>query len=307
MRFVWIAAWMLPVVLGFCAAQAQITPAAEAGAGAGARSGHVDVEGGRLFYEELGAGRAIVLLHDGLLHRETWDAQFPVLAAQYRVVRYDRRGYGRSTEAQAPFSDIRDLDAVLTALGIEDAAVIGCSSGGQLAIDYTLAHPERVSALVLVGAIVSGMGFTEHFATRGGRFHPTPATTLDEVIEYFSNVDPYAIAPANRAAKERANALFKANPQNLNWARGRLVEPAARPALHALGEIAVPTLILVGEYDIPDVHAHCGAIEAGIAGAKRIVVSDAAHLVHMEQPAVFNELVLSFLAARPADGPLTHE
>jgi 3-oxoadipate enol-lactonase len=303
MRFVRIVAWVLPVVMGICATQAQITPAAEAGAGAGARSGYVDVDGGRLFYEELGEGRPVVLLHDGLLHRETWDAQFPVLAAQYRVVRYDRRGYGRSTEAQAPFSDVRDLDAVMTALRIEDAAVIGCSSGGQLAIDYTLAHPERVSALVLVGAIVSGMGFTEHFTTRGGRFHPTPATTLDEVIEYFSNVDPYSISPANHAAKERANALLRANPQNLNWARGRFVEPLARPALHALGEIAVPTLILVGEYDIPDVHAHCGAIEAGIAGARRIVVSGAGHLVHMDQPEVFNELVLNFLATPAADEP----
>jgi 3-oxoadipate enol-lactonase len=303
MRLVRIAAWMFPIVMGVGVAQAQITPAADAGAGAVARSGYVAVDGGRLFYEELGEGRPIVLLHDGLLHRETWDAQFPVLAGQYRVVRYDRRGYGRSTEAQAPFSDVRDLDAVLTTLGIDAAVVIGCSSGGQLAIDYTLAHPQRVSALVLVGPIVSGMGFTEHFATRGGRFHPTQATTLDEVIEYFSNVDPYAIAPANIAAKERANALFKANPQNLNWARGQLVEPLARPALPALGEIAVPTLILVGEYDIPDVHAHCGAIEAGIPGAKRIVVSDAGHLVHMEQPAVFNELVLDFLAAPAADGP----
>jgi len=300
-RLVCIGAAALAVVLGAVAAQAQGTSPEGA---AMTRSGYVDVEGGRLFYEELGEGSPIVLLHDGLLHRETWDAQLPVLAERYRVVRYDRRGYGRSTEATALFSNVQDLDTVLATLGIDRTVLIGCSSGGALAIDYTLAHPERISALVLVGPIVSGMGFTEHFQTRGGRFFPTEKTTLEEVIEYFSNVDPYAIAPENRAAKARANELLLANPQNLNWARDRLSEPAARRALHNLGEIAVPTLITVGEFDIPDVHAHCGAIEAGIPGARRVVVSGAGHLVHMEQPEAWNKLVLGFLeeAAQSSGG-----
>jgi 3-oxoadipate enol-lactonase len=293
-RLVCIGGAVLAVALGTVAAQAQgMSPEA----GAMVRSGYVDVDGGRLFYEELGTGSPVVLLHDGLLHRETWDAQFPVLAERYRVVRYDRRGYGLSTEATAPFSNVQDLDALLTTLGIDRTVLIGCSSGGELAIDYTLAHPERISALVLVGPIVSGMGYTEHFTTRGGRFFPTEKTTLEEVIEYFSNVDPYAIAPENRAAKERANELLRANPQNLNWARDRLSQPAARPALHNLGEIAIPTLITVGEFDIPDVHAHCGAIEAGIPNAKRVVVAGAGHLVHMEQPEAWNKLVLDFLSS----------
>lgn len=292
MRFACVALGVLAVMLGVALAQDEGTPQ---GGGAMARSGYVDVEGGRLFYEELGEGSPIVLLHDGLLHRETWDAQFPVLAERYRVIHHDRRGYGLSPPPDAPFSHIRDLDAVLTAVGIERAVLIGCSSGGELAIDYTLAHPERVSALVLVGPIVSGMGTTEHFTTRGGRFFPTEKTTLDEVIEFFSNVDPYAIVPENREAKERANALLRGNPQNLNWAAYRLAEPPKRPALPCLGEIAVPALIVVGEFDIPDVHPHCGAIEAGIPNATRLVFARAGHLVHLEQPAAFNEVALGFL------------
>jgi pimeloyl-ACP methyl ester carboxylesterase len=259
------------------------------------KSGYVDVESGRLYYEEAGQGSAVVLLHDGLLHRESWNGQFPVLAESYRVLRYDRRGYGLSTTPEAPFSHIRDLDAVLTAAGIDRAVIVGCSSGGELAIDYTLAHPEHVSGLVLIGPIVSGMGYTKHFSTRGGRFFPTEKTTLDEVIEFFTNTDPYGIAPENVEAKGRANALLRANPQNLNWAAYRLAESPERPALPNLGEIAVPTLIVVGEFDIPDVHAHCGAIEAGIPNATRLVFSHAGHLVHFEQPAAFNEVALEFL------------
>jgi 3-oxoadipate enol-lactonase len=299
-KLAWIAAGVLAVMMGTAPAQDKGAP--QEGTPT-VRSGYVDVEGGRLFYEEAGEGGAVVLLHDGLLHRESWDGQFSALAESYRVLRYDRRGYGLSTAPEAPFSHIRDLDAVLTAVGIERAVIIGCSSGGELAIDYTLAHPERVSALVLVGPIVSGMGYTQHFSTRGGRFFPTEKTTLDEVIEFFTNVDPYGIAPENLEAKARANALLRANPQNLNWAAYRLAEPAERPALPNLGEIAVPTLIVVGEFDIPDVHAHCGAIEAGIPNATRLVFARAGHLVHFEQPAAFNEVALEFLKRAAEAGP----
>lgn len=292
MRSAWVAAGLAVAMLGVAAAQDEGVP--QDGAPV-VRSGYVDVEGGRLFYEESGEGSTVVLLHDGLLHRESWNGQFLELAKSYRVLRYDRRGYGLSTTPEIPFSHIRDLEAVLSAVGIERAVIVGCSSGGELAIDYTLAHPERVLGLLLIGPIVSGMGYTQHFSTRGGRFFPTETTTLDEVIEFFTNVDPYGIAPENVEAKGRANALLHASPQNLNWAAYRLVERAERPALPNLGEIAVPTLIVVGEFDIPDVHAHCGAIEAGIPNATRLVFSHAGHLVHFEQPAAFNEVALEFL------------
>ena len=75
------------------------------------------------------------------------------------------------------------------------------------------------------------------------------------------------------------------------------------PALGRLGEIKAPTLIVIGAEDIPDVHAHGGAIQAGITGARRVVVRSAGHLVHMEQPEEFNRLALEFLAAAPTASP----
>src|SRR5262245_36296051 len=72
-------------------------------------SGYLEVEGGKIFYEVAGQGPAIVMFHDGLLHRETWDEQFASFAKNYRVIRWDRRGYGRSDIPKAPYSDIDDL------------------------------------------------------------------------------------------------------------------------------------------------------------------------------------------------------
>ena len=131
-------------------------------------SGYINVDGGKLFYEIAGEGENIVLLHDGMVHREIWDEQFPVLAKNYRVVRYDRRTYGKSSDPQAPYSDIEDLNQLFIQLKIDKAIIFGMSSGGGLAIDFTLKYPAKVSALVLVGAVVSGYGYSPHMITRGG-------------------------------------------------------------------------------------------------------------------------------------------
>ncbi|HVT57939.1 MAG TPA: alpha/beta hydrolase [Thermoanaerobaculia bacterium] len=282
------------------AARASAGPAVQTAAAAptGVEAGTLEVAGGKLYYEVAGHGPALVLVHDGLLHSVTWGEQFEAFARGYRVVRYDRRGYGRSPAATAPYSNVEDLLALFSALAIDRAAVVGCSAGGGLAIDFTLAHPERVRALVLVGAVVGGLPYSDHFLTRGGRLPATPQPQeLKSAIEYWAVSDPYYVAADHRQIKERVKALFEANPQNFRHPDRFQQHPPGSP-LAQLPAIHAPTLIVVGENDIPDVHAHAGAIQAGIAGAQRIVVRDAGHLVHLEQPQLFNSLVFDFLKAQ---------
>lgn len=259
------------------------------------KPGYIDVDGGRLFYEEAGSGDCIVLVHDGLVHCEVWDAQFPVFAQTHRTVRYDRRGYGKSDQPQAQYSNVADLQRVFEQLGIEQAWLMGMSAGGGLSIDFTLAHPEKVTGLVLVGAVVSGFDYTPHMYTRGGRLTPEIYADAEALRLYMVTTDPYEIAPSNTAARERVRALLDANPGNTDLEKHRFVIQPESPALERLGEIQVPTLIVAGEYDIPDVHAHAGAIDAGIPGAQRVVVSNAGHLVPLEQPEAFTSEVQTFL------------
>ncbi|MHB8078825.1 MAG: alpha/beta fold hydrolase [Candidatus Krumholzibacteriia bacterium] len=273
----------------------QAEPAAGEG---GPVAGTIQVPGGSLFYEVMGQGDWLVLIHDGMLHREVWEAQFAPFARQFKVVRYDRRGYGRSSIPGAPYSDLDDLYALFTQLQIDRACVAGMSAGGALALDFALAHPEKVEALVLVGAVVSGMGYTSHMATRGGHLTREILADPARARQYWCGEDPYEIAPQNAAAWAKVRALIAANPQDLDGVGRNQAQPPPRPALKFLGEIKVPTLILVGEHDIPDVHAHAGAIEAGIPGSRRVVISGAGHLIPLEQPAAFNTEVLRFLEAR---------
>ena len=258
-------------------------------------TGYVSVDGGRLFYEIAGKGRNIVLLHDGMVNREIWDEQFPLLAEKFRVDRYDRRGYGKSSDPEVKYSHIEDLNQLFIQLNIDKAVVFGMSSGGRLAIDFALTYPWKVEGLVLVGAVVSGFGYTSHMQTRGGHFDPGKFTDPVKVNEYFIMDDPYEIYSENRSAKERVMKLLP------DLARENRVptQPASKVAVRSLSDIKVPALILVGEFDIPDVHAHAGVINAGIADSKREIIPRSGHLIPIEQPVLFNEAIMNFLNKFP--------
>lgn len=256
-------------------------------------TGYIEVNEGKLFYEIAGTGDNIVLLHDGMVHREIWDEQFLMLAKNYRVTRYDRREFGKSTDPVGRYSHIEDLNQVFTQLNIDKAIVFGMSAGGGLAIDFTLKYPEKVTGLVLVGAVVGGYGYTNHMTTRGGNIKSFEMfSDLQKTIEYFVMDDPYEIYRENVKVKERVMKLMMSNlhkPTNVT------ILPPDRPAAKYLSEINVPTLVIVGEYDIPDVHAHAGVIHFGISGARREIILNSGHLVPMEQPEAFNTAVLAFI------------
>lgn len=255
------------------------------------------VDGGdTVFCEVTGHGPPVVLTHDGILHRETWDAQFESLSRSFRVVRWDRRGYGRSDEPHGAYDSAGDLARVVASFTDPPAILVGCSFGALLSLQCALDRPDLVAALVLVGPIVSGLGFTEHFSSRGGRRAYGDLTVAEE-IEYWCSADPWLTAAANTSTRDRLRALLTANPGNLR-PKGHLERASESPALARLGQISVPTLIIAGEHDIADVHAHCGAIQAGVPGARRLVLPDSGHLPHFEVPAEFNAAVLGFLATQ---------
>jgi len=257
-------------------------------------SGYIEVDGGRLFYETGGEGENIVLLHDGMVSHEIWDYQFPLLAKYYKVIRYDRRGYGKSSDPEATYSDIEDLNELFLKLGIEKAILFGMSSGGGRVIDFTLKYPEKVRSVILVGAVVGGYGYTSHMTYRGGHLKsPQDMADPEKAANYFVWEDPYEIYSENIAAKQKVAEILQKNihrPFNPQY-----YKPSERIAARFLNEIKVPALVLVGEYDIPDVHSHAGVIQFGIPGARREVILNSGHLIPVEQPVEFNMTVFRFL------------
>lgn len=274
---------MFAVLLAACGpALAQVIPGA-----------FVDVEGSKLYYEECGTGpEAVVLIHDGIAHAAVWDDVWPDFCKHFHTIRYDRRGYGRTPASTTWYTETEDLAALLRQRKVSRAVLVGSSHGGELSIDFTLQYPGVVQQLVLVGAVVSGFPYSDHFLNRGlNNSRPFEKNDVSAGLANWAK-DKYLLAPGHEAAQKHLLALLTANPQDMT--HSDYARPTA-PAIGRLHDVRIPTLILVGDADIPDVHAHAGAIEAGILGSKRVVISDAGHLMYLEKPAEFSREVIGFI------------
>jgi 3-oxoadipate enol-lactonase len=135
-------------------AQMQTAPKTPQTSGPGS---FVEVESGKLYYEECGSGpQTVIFIHDGIAHSAVWDDVWPAFCKQFHTIRYDRRGYGRSPEATTWYYEAEDLAALLRHSKVARAALVGSSHGGELSIDFTLQYPQMVQQLVLVGALGQG-------------------------------------------------------------------------------------------------------------------------------------------------------
>ena len=278
-------------IVGFAAALLGSVPAR--GQSAPQQGSFLEVDGSKLYYEECGsAPRVVVLVHDGVLDSAVWDDVWPEFCKHFHTIRYDRRGYGRSPVAAQAYYATDDLAAILDHLKVKRVAIVGSSHGGEISINFTLDHPEMVEQLVLVGAVVGGMPYSKHFLERGDALgKPLEKGDIKGAITAATK-DKYLTAPGSDAARKRMADILLANPQDLTNPE---LELPVKPALPRLAEIHIPTLLVVGDADIPDVHAHAGAIEAGIPRARRVVIHDVGHLMYLEKPAEFSRIVIEFL------------
>ena len=144
----------------FLAAGPALALAACAGQGiAPARTaGTAEVNGTRLYYEVAGSGEPVVLVHAFTLDTRMWDDQFEVLARDFRVIRYDARGFGKSAPPKPgePYSNADDLAALLDRLDARKAHVVGLSMGGRFALDYAVTYPDGLRSLVVIDGVIGG-------------------------------------------------------------------------------------------------------------------------------------------------------
>lgn len=259
------------------------------------QSGTIAVDGGQLWYESDGEGAPVVLLHGGLWDSRMWEDQFEPLAERCRVVRYDLRGYGRSTRPKGSYSHSDDLTAVLDHLDIERASLVGLSMGSAVAIDFTLEHPERVHALVLAAPALGGYEWSADLEKRYG---PAEAALEKGDIERAAELELAIWTKPSRKKEDfrdlRMREIAKENAHQvaLDPALQRRLDP---PAIGRLGEIKAPTLVISGDKDLPDVKKIAALLLSEIPDARRAVMQGADHVVNMRRPADFTARLLGFL------------
>ena len=262
------------------------------------------VPGGTLAYDIAGQGPAIVLMHEGIADRRMWDREFGRLSSNHRVVRYDLRGFGGSSPATEPFSSIDDLRAVIQGLHLDRPVLVAPSMSGRIAIDFALAHPKEIAGLFLVAPGVSGMQLEYDPEGRAAfDFDERESIAImaawkagqrDEAEELLRKLWASALEGDGLALFRR---MVRENPLEVFEDRSAQFDRRdAPPAAPRLGEVAVPTQVIVGDRDNPSSPRFAGYIARSIPGAKLTIVPGADHVLNLSTPRAFDGALDAFLA-----------
>jgi 3-oxoadipate enol-lactonase len=260
------------------------------------------IAGVKLHHEVEGSGPTVVFIHQGIVDSRVWDPQWASFDA-YRRVRFDLRGFGRTPIGSLPLTHARDVAELLDGLGISGAAVVGGSMGGRIALELAIDRPDLVGALVLVGAGLPGLDWSEEMRAYGQAEDEAVArgdldaatevnlrTWVDGPGRTAADVDP-GVREAVREMQRQALELQAPVWTELDE------EPLVEDVGERLAEVSVPTLVLVGEEDVADIHIVGERLAREIPGARSATIGCTAHVPNLERPADVDALVLDFLTS----------
>jgi pimeloyl-ACP methyl ester carboxylesterase len=257
------------------------------------------IDGTPIAYEEAGSGHPLLLVHAGIANRHMWDPVWDAFAARYRVIRPDMRGFGESPAATEPFTNWHDLARLLRQLDAVPAHVIGVSMGGGAALDLALAEPRKVDRLVLVAPGLAGWDWAQQLkADWEAEEAAWQRGDLDEVA--WTNVRTWLDGPlrGGEAPSELRQAVFDMYRPALQLQKveGAVDSDSLEPSSSGrLAEVSMPTLVVVGELDQPDMMRIGEHLAREIPDARLVAMPGVAHLPPMEAPEEFVGLVEGFL------------
>ena len=264
-------------------------------------TGYAEVDGGRLYYETSGDGPAMVLIHAGFLDSRMWDPQIPVFSESHVVIRYDVRGFGRSDVARNKYSDYKDLRGLLAHLSVKTASLVGVSNGGRIASDFAVEHPSMVDHLVLVSPGMSGYKFSgpeEEKMWEEFDRQMKPQEDADREGRAADAVEMDVNAWASAQTSVNRERIMKIALDNFHvhlenpW---KLQVPPEPRTFQRLSQIRIPTLLIIGDRDVPPQILMVDNIHSHIPGSKKVLIQGADHIVNMSKPDEFNRTVLAFL------------
>jgi pimeloyl-ACP methyl ester carboxylesterase len=269
----------------------------------------IDLPGARLAAQDEGDGPPIVLVHSAIVNRHSWDPVVPhLVAAGYRAIRYDMRGFGESTAEDVEFMAHEDLLAVLDHFGIRQAAVVGNSMGAAFAMNGVIAAPDRFVAYAWVGGGIGGWDKepspeeeavfqAESAAEEAG--NPDLAAEIDMQI-WVDGWRDGVNQPMTRVPAATRDAIKRMDRELLEPGRvfGKVRRPDP-PAIDRLGTITQPTLVVIGDLDTIGTKAAADKVAETVPGARIVHLPEVAHLIGMEAPDRLAALIVEHLAPLP--------
>ena len=269
-------------------------------------SGLAAINGALIHYEVAGIRDPFVMIHAGVADSRQWDNEFAYFQRSFRVLRYDLRGYGRSEPVEGDFTHMQDLSALLAHVHVREPLVLmGCSMGGGLAMDFALANPPRVRALILVDAGPSGLHLDLPKHPKADEAEKAyDAGDLDLVAELETQIWFDGMGrTASQVDQSMRKLVYDMDRRGLELdARhlGKRLPDAPEPAAGRLGELRIPVLVIVGTNDTPYILGAADYVVEKVPNARKVPIPDAAHLPNLDQPDEFQRIVSGFLHELPA-------
>jgi 3-oxoadipate enol-lactonase len=238
----------------------------------------VAVDGGEVWADDSGGdGPPLVMLHPGVGDSRIWEPLLPALTASYRVIRYDARGFGRSPAPAVKFTLLTDLIAVLDHYRLDRVAIVGCSQGGGSELALALEQPARVSAMVLLCPGIPGFAWPDEPDELEAEYdRAMEAGDVDAIARLIQGI--WGAAGATDAVMEQFRSAARAYLSSSDLMQE---DP---PVLDRLGEIKVPTSLLVGDLDYPPLIESNRQAAARIPGCQLTVVPGMDHLPPLRDP-----------------------
>lgn len=256
----------------------------------------------RIYIEESGSGAPLLLIHAGIADHRMWKGQLSAFEKYFRVIVPNLRGYGKSSIPDEPFNHFEDMARLLDYLNLKSVNIAGCSIGGRIALELAITYPGIINRLVLIAPGLSGFEYKD-------RETLAKAAVLDDMIakgkqnEVSENlvnlwvvgrkrdsqtVDPHIISLVQQMIIENYDSVIDRYPEK---------EPGV-DVISRLGEIKAPTLVLIGDNDVPDMQGISQYVSDKIPGAARQIIPGAGHLPNLEQKRLFNQVVIDFITGR---------
>lgn len=258
------------------------------------------IDSAQLAVECSGEGKALIFLHAGVADRRMWQSQMAELSDSYQTVAYDRRGFGETITADESFSHIEDLRKLLDKLEISTVSLVGCSQGGRIAIDFTLAYPQRVAKLVLISPAVSGNPAPGAFAAEiQGRIDALDAAEEANDLACVNHIEANLWLDGATSPEGRVSSALRELFLDMNGIALRMpeltqeIEPSN--AYERLSELSLLVFIIWGELDFGHIKERCQYIVNAIPNAWGEEISGTAHLPNLEKPEIINNLLQDFL------------
>lgn len=260
----------------------------------------IPVDGAVLRVRIAGEGPAIVLVHGWALDLDMWRAQIDQLSQRYRVIAFDRRGFGRSSGTPGIESDVLDIDCLLEQFDIEHTAVVGMSQGARVALRWALKHPQRASGLVLDAPPAEGLSQPagdeeipiEDYRGRLRRegIEAFRRHWLQHPFMQLHTGDPRAHRLLSEiAARYPAQDLLMGEPPQLSPLRGRDLQC-----------LEVPILVLSGEYDSQQRRSIARRLVQALPNARLKTVMGAGHLSSLDEPVAYAQALNDFFSSQAA-------